>query len=170
MRKVGAPGHDELAIGTVASGGLRFVNEEVTEWLRVDASELDGRADAELREVARRETSYRDGRPRPHLANRAVILIDDGLATGATMRVAILAVRREHPQKIVVAVPVASTEACASLAGAVDEMVCLDTPEPFRAVGLWYRDFDQTTDHEVVTLLRKAAANESRLDPAAARR
>ena len=119
---------------------------------------------AELQEIARREARYRRGAPAPMLRGRTVILVDDGLATGSTMTVAVQAVRREHPQRIVVAVPVAAPDSCDELAGLVDEMICLYTPEPFRAVSVWYEQFDQTSDDEVIDLLSRAPSHHAALD------
>jgi len=156
VRKVGVPSHEELAMGAVASGGLKVINRDIVALARIDDATIDDVVHAQMREVARREARYREGAAAPRLRGRTAILIDDGLATGSTMSVAVQAVRREHPHRIVVAVPVAAPESCAELAGYVDEMICLHTPEPFRAVSLWYETFDQTTDDEVIDLLRQA--------------
>ncbi|TMG99607.1 MAG: phosphoribosyltransferase, partial [Betaproteobacteria bacterium] len=131
---------------------------------RVDDATIDKVVRAELQEIARREARYRRGAPAPPLRSRTAILVDDGLATGSTMMVAVQAVRREHPQRIVVAVPVAAADSCDELAGLVDEMICLHTPEPFRAVSVWYEQFDQTSDDEVIDLLRRASAHHAALD------
>jgi putative phosphoribosyl transferase len=157
VRKLGVPGHEELAMGAVASGGLRVLNEDVVSSVRIDPDTIDAVARAELRELERREALYRHGRPALQLAGRIVVLVDDGLATGSSMRVAIQAVQREKPARTIVAVPVAAEETCAELSRAVDEMICLYTPEPFYAVGLWYADFRQTTDEEVIELLGRSA-------------
>ena len=156
VRKVGVPSHEELAMGAVASGGLKVINRDIVALARIDDATIDDVVHAQMREVARREARYREGAAAPRLRGRTAIVIDDGLATGSTMSVAVQAVRREHPHRIVVAVPVAAPESCAELAGYVDEMICLHTPEPFRAVSLWYETFDQTTDDEVIDLLRQA--------------
>ena len=156
VRKVGVPSHEELAMGAVASGGLKVINRDIVALARIDDATIDDVVHAQMREVARREARYREGAAAPRLRGRTAILIDDGLATGSTMSVAVQAVRREHPHRIVVAVPVAAPESCAELAGYVDEMICLHTPEPFRAVSLWYETFDQTSDDEVIDLLRQA--------------
>lgn len=158
VRKLGLPGHEEFAMGAIASGGVRLINEDVVQYYGVTAAEIEAVAEIEQRELDRRERSYRDGRPLPELAGRTVILIDDGLATGSTMRAAVLAVREESPSSIVVAVPVAAVETCDEFQGLVDDIVCAETPAPFYAVGIWYEDFSQTTDEEVHELLsaRKA--------------
>ncbi|HEY2818594.1 MAG TPA: phosphoribosyltransferase [Casimicrobiaceae bacterium] len=164
VRKLGVPFHDELAMGAVASGGLRVLNRDVVRLARVDEATIDRVAGEQMEEIARREARYRDGAPAPPLRGRMVILVDDGLATGSTMTVAVQAVRREHPRRIIVAVPVAATESCTELAGYVDEMICLYTPEPFRAVSLWYETFDQTSDDAVIELLRRAHEHHAALD------
>jgi len=153
VRKLGLPGHEELAMGAIASGGIRLINEHVVDAYQVTAAEIEKVAAVEQAELERRELLYRDGRPLPTLANRTVILVDDGLATGATMRVAVLAVRAESPARIVVAVPVAAAETCDEFRSLVDDVVCAETPEPFFAVGVWYEDFEQTTDQQVHDLL-----------------
>jgi len=153
VRKLGLPGHEELAMGAIASGGIRLINEHVVDAYQVTAAEIEKVAAVEQAELERRELLYRDGRPLPTLANRTVILVDDGLATGATMRVAILAVRAESPARIVVAVPVAAAETCDEFRSLVDDVVCAETPEPFFAVGVWYENFEQTTDQQVHDLL-----------------
>lgn len=156
VRKLGLPGHEELAMGAIASGGIRLLNAEVTEAYNVTDAELEAVTTTEQRELERREQAYRDGRPLPALAGRTVILVDDGLATGATMHVAVLALRKESPARIIVAVPVAAAETCDEFSSIVDDIVCAETPAPFYAVGLWYEDFAQTTDEEVHALLRAA--------------
>ncbi len=157
VRKIGVPGEEELALGAIASGGVRVVNEPLVEQLKISATTMDMLTVREQREIEYRERLYREGRePRP-IANRTVILSDDGLATGATMLAAVRAVKRQNPKRIVVAVPVASTAARRELGHHVDEIVCLSTPEPFYAVGAWYQDFSQTTDEEVRDLLDRAA-------------
>jgi putative phosphoribosyl transferase len=157
VRKLGMPGHAEFAIGAIASGGVRVVNEEVVRAYSIPAAAIEAVARQELAELERREREYRHGRPAPDLHNRTVILVDDGLATGSTMRAAVEAVRALGPLRVVVAVPVAAPDACAAFADITDETVCARTPEPFQAVGLWYRDFSQTTDDEVRDLLRRHA-------------
>lgn len=153
VRKLGLPGHEELAMGAIASGGIRLINEDVVQAYGVSDADIDAVTTVEQRELERRERIYRDNRPLPSLHDRTVILVDDGLATGATMRVAVLALREESPASIVVAVPVAAAETCDEFRAIVDEVVCAETPAPFYAVGLWYEDFSQTTDEEVHELL-----------------
>lgn len=157
VRKLGVPGHDELAMGAIATGGVRVLNEEVVEMLRIPDDAIDRVAAEELRELERRERLYRGDRAAPVVAGRTVILIDDGLATGSTMRAAIAALRQQSPARIVVAVPVAAAETCAEFRHEVDEVVCAATPEPFYAVGLWYDNFAQTSDDEVRDLLARSA-------------
>lgn len=157
VRKLGMPGHEEFGIGAIASGGVRVIDQAVVRSYGIDEATLDRIAGAEREELERRERLYRDDRPFPDLRGRAVILVDDGLATGSTMRAAIAAIRAEQPRELVVAVPVGARETCEALSHEVDLMICLWTPEPFYAVGLWYRDFEQTTDAEVHDLLERAA-------------
>jgi putative phosphoribosyl transferase len=152
VRKIGVPGHEELAMGAIASGGVRVVNEDVVRELGIPQSLFDAVAAEELRELERRELAYRD-RPAPDVRGKTVILVDDGLATGSSMRAAIAALRRLGPAKIVVAVPVAAPEVCTEFQDVADDVVCARTPPSFRAVGLWYDDFSQTTDEEVRELL-----------------
>ena len=156
VRKLGAPGQPELAMGAIASGGAFVVNEEVVRALGITEVELRDVAAKEMQELERRERAYRDGRPPPDVRGKTVILIDDGLATGSSMMAAVAALRQEHPERIVVAVPVAARATCDQLAGQVDDVVCAMTPEPFLAVGLWYEEFSQTNDDEVRDLLRRA--------------
>jgi putative phosphoribosyl transferase len=157
VRKLGLPGHEEFAIGAIASGGVTVLNEETLRDYGVSRAQVEAVVDAEQRELERRERQYRGNRAFPDLTGRTVILIDDGLATGSTMRAAVAALRQERPARVIVAVPTAPPETCDELRTIVDEMVCLVTPEPFYAVGLWYEDFSQTTDEEVRELLEIAA-------------
>jgi putative phosphoribosyl transferase len=157
VRKLGVPGHEELAMGAIASGGIRVVNEEVVSALRISDAEIERVALREQAELERRERLYRNGRPAPDLARKTVILVDDGLATGSTMRAAIAAVRRHEPARIVVAVPVGAASTCEEIRAEADEAVCVIEPERFYAVGMWYEDFTQTTDDEIRDLLEKAA-------------
>lgn len=157
VRKLGTPGQPELAMGAIASGGVRVLNDEVVRLLHLTEDTIDRVAREEQRELERRERLYRGGRPFPALADQVVILIDDGLATGSTMRAAVEAVRQHRPAKVVVAVPAAAAETCADLKVEVDEIVCAVTPQPFYAVGLWYENFEQTTDEEVRDLLERSA-------------
>jgi predicted phosphoribosyltransferase len=156
VRKLGVPGHEELAMGAIASGGVRVHNEEVVGKLHIDDATLQRVAEVEQQELARRERSYRGQRPPPGLTGRVVILVDDGLATGSTMRAAVAAARRLGPARVVVAVPTAPASTCEQLRGEADEVVCATTPRPFRAVGYSYRSFPQTTDEEVRELLQTA--------------
>lgn len=159
VRKLGVPGREELAMGAVASGGVRVVNEDVVETLRIPPTVIEQVAAREERELARRERLYRGGRPTLALAGKTAILVDDGLATGSTMRAAIAAARRLDPAAVVVAVPVGSPDVCADLRSLADEVVCVETPPFLYAVGLWYRDFTQVSDDEVRELLARANAS-----------
>jgi len=157
VRKLGVPGHEELAMGAIASGGVRVVNEELVNYLGIPDQVIDGIAAVEQRELERRGIAYRDDRPPPDVKDRIVILIDDGLATGSTMRAAALSLRLQKPRRIVVAVPVSSPETCDEFRSEVDEIVCAFTPQNLQGVGLWYEDFSQTSDEEVRELLKRAA-------------
>jgi putative phosphoribosyl transferase len=148
-------------MGALASGGVRVINDDVAIQLGISRSVIDRVAAREQQELERRERLYRADRPPPAVQDRTVILIDDGLATGSTMRAAAAALRQMSPQKIIVAVPVAAAETCDELRNEVDDIVCVETPEPFVAVGAWYSDFSQTTDDEVRELLEKATDSES---------
>lgn len=156
VRKLGVPGHEELAMGAIASGGVRVLNDTLIAQMGIPPAIVESVAAYEQREIARRERLYRSS-PLPNLHGRTVILVDDGLATGATMMAAVLAMESHEPKRIVVAVPVGAEEACEDLLEHADEVVCLATPEPFYAVGLWYENFTQTTDQEVRELLERAA-------------
>jgi len=156
VRKLGVPGHEELALGAIAQGGVRVLNAEVVRSLDIAPDTIEAVAAREGEELARRERAYRDDRPPLEVAGRTVILVDDGLATGASMRAAVAALRAEAAARIVVAVPVAAPETCDAVRAEVDEIVCAVTPEPFYAVGFWYADFAQTTDAEVHDLLARA--------------
>jgi predicted phosphoribosyltransferase len=158
VRKLGVPGHEELAMGAVASGGLTVLNQEVVQSLRIPGELIERAIEREKHELARRELAYRGALPAPDVFNRTVILVDDGLATGSTMRAAIQALREEKPACIVVAVPVAAQQSCHELGAEADRIVCARTPVPFHAVGLWYQDFIPTTDQEVRGLLERARA------------
>jgi predicted phosphoribosyltransferase len=159
VRKLGVPGHEELAMGAIASGGVRVLNRDVLDQLRIPPQRVDAVAAREMAELARREAAYRDGRPAPDVRGKAVILVDDGLATGASMKAAVAALRDLGPARVVVAVPVGAAETCAELEQMADEVVCAETPDPFYAVGSWYADFDQTSDAEVRELLAGAHAS-----------
>ena len=155
VRKLGVPGHKELAMGAIASGGVRVLNYDVVSWLGISGKTIDEVAARELRELQRRDRAYRGDRPEPELHHRIVILVDDGIATGSTMRAAISVIKSQHPAHLIVAVPVAPPQTCQDLKSEVDEVVCLMAPEAFYAIGLWYEDFSQTTDEEVHELLAK---------------
>ena len=160
VRKLGLPGHEELAMGAIATGGVLVLDENLLRRLGVREEELERTLAAELRELQRREAAYRGDRGPPALTGKTVILVDDGLATGSTMRAAAEAVRRYEPARIVVAVPVAAQETCDQFRDVVDEIECAITPEPFYPVGLWYEDFAPTTDEEVRELLARRAREE----------
>jgi len=157
VRKLGVPGHEELAMGAIASGGVRLLNGDVVALAGVSDAAIEDVTAREAGEILRREHTYRGDRPPPDLRGRTVILVDDGLATGASMRAAAAAVRRQGPSRVVVAVPAAAPDTCEALRAEVDDLVCLTSPEPFEAVGLWYEDFSQTGDEEVWQLLERAA-------------
>jgi putative phosphoribosyl transferase len=159
VRKLGVPRHEELAMGAIASGGVRVLNDEVVRMLRIPPKVIDEAARRELAELRRREQEYRDDRPPVDVAGKTVLLVDDGLATGSTMLAAAEALRRMGPARLVVAVPVGAPETCERFQPVVDDVVCAVTPEPFHAVGLWYEDFSQTSDDEVRELLARAAAS-----------
>jgi putative phosphoribosyl transferase len=153
VRKLGMPGHPELAMGAIASGGVRVLNTDVVSWYGVSDRAIEAVAREEQGELERREREYRRGRSLVDLTQKIAMLVDDGLATGSTMRAAIEAVRQHNPARVIVAVPVGAPSTCAEFADVTDETICARTPEPFSAVGLWYRDFSQTTDEEVHELL-----------------
>lgn len=155
VRKLGVPGHEELAMGAIATGGVRQINRDVVDALGIPGAVIDAVAEREQLELERREQTYRGDRGPVSLANKIVILVDDGLATGSTMRAAVKAARQQQPARVIVAVPVGAPSTCADLATEADAVVCVRTPDPFVAVGLWYRDFTPTTDHEVRALLGK---------------
>lgn len=156
VRKLGTPGHVELAMGAIALGGVKVMNSDVVEAGSISEAAIEAVVRRERAELERRQRAYRGDRPAPRVEGRCVILVDDGLATGATMRAAVQAVRHQQPARIVVAVPVAPPDTIAALRGEADEVVCLATPEPFMAIGGWYEDFPQTSDDEVRELLARA--------------
>jgi len=158
VRKLGVPGHEELAMGAIASGGIRVLNDDVLSATRIGEAQIEEVAARELATLERQEGAYRGDRPPLDPRGRVGILVDDGLATGATMRAAVEALRDRGAAGIVVAVPTAPAETCAALAQEVDDVVCVFTPDPFMAVGLWYRDFAPVSDNEVRDLLDEAAA------------
>jgi putative phosphoribosyl transferase len=153
VRKLGAPGRPELAMGAIASGGVRVLNDQVVAWYRPSPAELQRLTETEMQELERRERAYRGERSAAVIDGKAVILVDDGLATGASMRAAVQAVRGLRPSRVIVAVPVGAPESCRAISELADEVVCVLQPDSFDAVGLWYDDFTQTTDDEVRTLL-----------------
>lgn len=157
VRKLGVPGQEELAMGAIASGGVRVLNEDIVRSLRLSDAVIDNVIAKEQREIERREQLYRQDRPLTVVSDRIVILVDDGLATGATMRAAVRAIEQQQPSQIVVAVPVSSPEAYRELSTGVDEIICVEIPQPFNSVGLWYDNFPQTPDEEVCDLLQQAA-------------
>lgn len=156
VRKLGVPGREELAFGAIASGGVRVLNSDVVRMLSIPDEVINFVAKREFQELQRREQHYRGNRPAPDVSDRTVILIDDGLATGASMRAAVAGLRAQHPARIVIAVPTAAPETCKAFQSEVDEIVCAVTPELFHGVGRWYEDFSQVTDEEVRTYLREA--------------
>ena len=157
VRKLGAPGHEECAMGAIASGGIKVLNQDVIDSLNITEADIAGVAARESRELTRREAAYRAGKPKVKVQGRYIILVDDGLATGATMRAAIRALRQEKPSGIMVAVPVAPAATCTELLAEADDVICLHTPESFYGVGMWYDDFGQTSDDEVRELLQLAS-------------
>jgi len=162
VRKLGVPGHRELAMGAIASGGVRVLNSEVVEALGIAPMVIDAVAQQEIREIERQEREYRGAAPPGDFTAKTVIVVDDGLATGSTMRAAVRALRQLKAARIVVAVPVGAEATCRELRREADEVICSETPEPFRAVSLWYEEFGQTTDHAVRHLLETAAMVDAR--------
>ncbi len=163
VRKLGVPGHEELAMGAIATGGVRVLNDETIALLHIPVSVIEAVAHREQQELERREQLYRGDQAKPDVQGRTVILVDDGLATGSTMRAAAIALRGMGPSRIVVAVPVGAQESCDEFCEEVDEVVCAVTPEPFRSVGASYVDFSQTSDEEVRRLLQKTVGDERRV-------
>ncbi|MES1258346.1 MAG: phosphoribosyltransferase family protein [Acidobacteriota bacterium] len=163
VRKLGLPGDEELAVGAIASGGVRVLNHDLIQELNLSPRLIDEITARELRELHRREAMYRVSRPRAEVRNRTVILVDDGLATGATMLAACRALAQQAPATLVVAVPVAAARTCDRFRAEADLVICLETPEPFSSVGRWYEDFTQTSDEEVRALLARAAGRQGRL-------
>jgi predicted phosphoribosyltransferase len=156
VRKLGVPGREEYAMGALASGGVRVINDKVLSLLDIPQQAVDAVIESEQRELERRESLYRDGRPPIDVRGRTVILVDDGLATGSTMFAAVKALRRQQPAHVAVAVPAAAADTSEALKKEADAVICVAMPEPFRAVGLWYEDFSQTSDEEVCELLARA--------------
>ncbi len=170
VRKLGAPGQEELALGAIASGGVRVLNGDVLSALRIDRATVDRVTEAEAIELDRRERDYRGGFPLQRLDDRAVVLVDDGLATGASMLAAVAALRARRPLRIVVAVPVGAAESCRAVRAVADDVVCVATPEPLGSVGRWYDDFEQTSDAEVHDLLLRARESRRFMYPNVQRR
>jgi predicted phosphoribosyltransferase len=164
VRKLGVPGHEELAMGAIASGDVLVLNDDVVAMLRITKDDIDFVASRESREIERRERAYRGGRAMEEVRDRTVILVDDGLATGATMRAGVKALRKLGPRRIVVAVPVGAPASCDAIAREADELICLERPPAFYGVGQWYRDFGQTTDEEVRLLLAETRKARDRSD------
>ena len=161
VRKLGVPGHEELAMGAIATGGVMLLNREVIDELGIPDEVIRAVSLREWQELARRESLYRGASPPPEVSGKTAILVDDGLATGSTMRAAVAALKKQGPARIVVAVPVAAQQTCALLSNEVDEVVCPHTPDQFYAVGLWYHDFSPTTDEQVRNLLQAANSDAS---------
>lgn len=156
VRKLGVPGHEELAMGAISTGGYKVFNQDIIESLGISESMIEAAIAEQQQELQRRERVYRGSHPDPEIKGKTIILVDDGIATGATIRVALKALRHQNPTKLIVAVPVASPTTCDELAEMTDEVICPLQPEDLRAVGVWYRDFSQTTDKVVIDLLEKA--------------
>ena len=156
VRKLGVPGNKELAMGAIAAGGFEVLNEDLLDWLRISGHTIAEVGEQELQELQRRDRIYRGERPLANIRDRIVILVDDGLATGSTMRAAIGVLKHQQPQRLIIAVPVAPIDTCNELRAEVDEMVCLMTPKHFSGIGRWYEDFTQTTDEQVCELLNVA--------------
>jgi putative phosphoribosyl transferase len=156
VRKLGVPGQPEVAMGAIAFGGVRVLNDDVITRLKISQQDIEKVAVRELKELQRRDRVYRRDRPPPDIANRTVILVDDGIATGSSVRSAIATLKPQHPAALIVAIPVAAQQACNKLKTEVEEVVCLMTPKPFNSLSLWYKDFPQTTDKEVRKLLAES--------------
>ena len=156
VRKLGVPGNEELAMGAIASGGVRIINDDVVRLFKISEDAIEAVASAELAEIKRRERTYREDWPALDVLNRTTIMVDDGIATGATMRAAIKALRKLRARRVIVAAPTASRESTALLSVEADDVVCISTPEPYLAVGRWYQDFTQVSDAEVSTLLKES--------------
>lgn len=155
VRKLGVPGHEELAMGAIASGGIRVLNDDVVASLGIKPETIEAVTEQELQELQRRDRNYRGDQPLPKISERTIILIDDGIATGSTMLAAITTLQKQQPKQIIVAIPVAEPEVCEQFQTLVDDVVCLTMPKPLCAIGLWYEDFSQTSDAQVRELLAK---------------
>jgi putative phosphoribosyl transferase len=164
VRKLGVPSHKELAMGAIASGGVQVLNHNVLNQLKIPSTVIDEVITHERQELQRRELVYRGDRTAPEVRDRTVILVDDGVATGSTMRAAIRVIQEQHPQRIIVAVPVAAVETCEEMQGIVDEVVCIMTPDPLHSISYWYEDFAQTTDSEVCDCLQKHFVHPNQVD------
>lgn len=156
VRKLGVPGHKELAMGAIATGNVRVINHDVIDWLHIDEAIIERVAQQEQQELERRDRAYRGNKTPPTIKERTIILVDDGIATGSTLQAAIAALKQQQPKEIIVAVPVAAPSICQAIREEVDELICLRQPEPLHSISLWYEDFAQTTDEEVRRLLTKA--------------
>jgi predicted phosphoribosyltransferase len=156
VRKLGTPGKKELAMGAIAMGGVVAINHDVVDWLKIPPEVIEQAIEQEEQELARRDRAYRGDRPLPAISDRTIILVDDGIATGSTLRAAITALKQQQPKAIIVAVPVAPPATCQDLKAEVDQVVCLSKPDPFYSISLWYEDFSQTSDSEVRDLLAQA--------------
>ncbi len=161
VRKLGVPGQEELAMGAIAPDGIMVLNNDVLRSMKISRQALLEVASREKQELDRRMQAYRGDRPIPQIRDRLIILVDDGIATSSTLRAAITALQKQHPQGIVVAAPVAPATVCEALKNLVQDVVCLATPEPLYSIGMWYKDFSQTTDEEVCQLLKQAAENQA---------
>ncbi|MFO7964026.1 MAG: phosphoribosyltransferase [Desulfobacterales bacterium] len=159
VRKLGVPGQEELAMGAIASGGIRILNEDIIRMAQIPVQDIEAETRKEEQELQRREREYRGDRPMPELEGRRIILVDDGLATGASMKAAVAALRDRNVAEIIVAVPTASPDTCSEFEAMVDQVICARTPEPFGGVGAWYEDFSQTTDDEVRKYMQLAEEN-----------
>ncbi len=155
VRKLGVPGHKELAMGAIATGGVSVINENIVDWLRIPQATIEEVAAIEMQELERRNCVYRGNCPLPKVKNHTIILVDDGIATGATIRAAIATIKKQQPRELVVAVPVAGVATCEELQTQVDRVVCVMMPEDLYAIGIWYENFEQTTDAEVCELLTR---------------
>lgn len=153
VRKLGVPDRQELAMGAIASGGVRIINQAVVDWLNISPKTIEKVTETEAKELQRRDRTYRGDKPSPNLENQTIILVDDGIATGSTLKAAIALLKQQHPRQIIIAVPVAPPAICRELSSEVDQLVCLEMPDNLTSISLWYDDFSQTSDQEVCRLL-----------------